>query len=185
MNQKLMLRTHWTCLNMFEHGEQSSECSSDESDDQVITDASEADEIEDELDETRQRYGLRKRCPFNDLQSFHAVYSFPPDVLHDLFEGMVAQDLCGIIKILDRPQEIKSFKGMKLPGKAVSVWTHIRNFGLIIHQLVQDFDDQVLGLGLELADIVERVTAVECRHYEIDGVRGENCKVLGSQEGSL
>ena len=107
---------------------------------------------------------------------------------------MIAQDLCGIIKILsgkgwfsldqynnalrkhefksfernDRPQEMKSFKGMKLPGKAVSVWTHIRNFGIIIHQLVQDFDDQVLGLGLELADIVERVTAVECRHYEID-----------------
>ena len=63
---------------------------------------------------------------------------------------------------------MKSFKGMKLPGKAVSVWAHIRNFGIIIHQLVQDFDDQVLGLGLELADIVERVTAVECRHYAID-----------------
>ena len=61
-------------LDLFEHGEQSSEGSSDESDDQVITDASEADEIEDELDENRQRFGLRKRCPFNDLQSFHAVY---------------------------------------------------------------------------------------------------------------
>ena len=193
-------------LDLFEHGEESSDSSSDESDQEDMDDdqpSSEADEVEDGHNtDNRGRYGLRKRCPFNDLQSFHAVYSFPPDVLHDLFEGVVAQDLCGIIKILsekgwfslddynnalkkqefksferdDKPQEIKSFKAKKLPGKAVSVWTHLRNFGFLIHQFVGDFDDQVLVLGLELADIVERVTAVECRQYEIDVLEE---KILG------
>jgi hypothetical protein len=68
---------------------------------------SESDELPDETEETevRNNFGLRKRCPFNILQSFHAVYNFPPDLLHDLHEGVIAQDLCGIIKILSSSSE--------------------------------------------------------------------------------
>ena len=184
-------------LNLFETRDETSDEEFDESDHDDDSQRSE-DEADDSGDsdegEVRNRYGLRKRCPFNSLQAFHAVYGFPPDVLHDLFEGSFSQDLCGVIKILsdkgwfsldeynnslkkqdfksfersDRPQEIKSFKQMKLPGKAVSVWTHIRNFGFIIQPFVMDYDDQVLALATEIGDIVERVTAVEIRQYEID-----------------
>ena len=42
---------------------------------------------EEEDEERKEMYGLRHRCPFNSLQAFHAVYSFPPDILHDLMEG--------------------------------------------------------------------------------------------------
>ena len=39
------------------------------------------------LGESDSSYGLRFRCPLNSLQSFHAVVSFPPDMLHDILEG--------------------------------------------------------------------------------------------------
>lgn len=44
--------------------------------------------------------GINSECPLNCLQSFHSVRSFPPDVLHDIFEGVVPEDLLGIIRIL-------------------------------------------------------------------------------------
>ena len=192
-------------LNLFEAGEDfgegeldesKSECSDDETQEDSDGD-SENDSDDPENDEgtgNRNRYGLRKRCPFNQLEAFHAIFSFPPDVLHDIFEGVVAQDLCGVIKILsamgwfdldqynqslkrinyksfernDRPQELKGLKGMKLPGKAVSLWTHIRNFAFIIKPFIKDFESQVLALGLKLAEIVERVTADKFELYEVD-----------------
>ena len=154
-------------------------------------DANENDD--DEADERRSTYGLRERCPFNSLQSFHAVYGFPPDLLHDLFEGVIAQDLCGIIKILsnqdwftiveynqalqdhpfkyyevnDKPQPVNP-KGMKLPGKAVSLWLHQRCFGMVIQKFVQDYDDDVLCLGMKLSDLTERLTASQFQEYEVD-----------------
>ena len=140
------------------------------------------------------RFGLRKCCPLNELNAFHAVYGFPPDLLHDLFEGVVAQDLLGVIKILshegwftlldynssikrqdfksyernDKPELIKTFKAHKLSGKAVSIWTHLRNFGFIIKPFVLDIDHMALSLGLSLASIVERLAAAEIREYEVD-----------------
>ena len=162
--------------------------------DSVSSDAIEDDDEDVENDGSKSRYGLREKCPFNELQAFHATYGFPPDALHDLFEGVVAQDLCGCIKILsdkgwfnleeyngslrkqtyksyernDKPQEIKNMKAVKLPGKAVSLWTHMRNFGFIVKPFVKDTNDEVLALVIKLADIVERLTAVEFRLYEIE-----------------
>ena len=186
-------------MNLFGPREESS----DEEQDEIDNDESENDDTDDDTQDSEEemenpgdggRHGLKKRCPFNELDSFHAIYGFPPDILHDIFEGVVAQDLCGVIKILseegwfqleeyntslkkqeyksfersDKPQEIKSFKAMKLPGKAVAIWTHIRNFAFIIKPFVKDYENQVLALGLKLAEIVERVTAVEIRHYEVE-----------------
>ena len=34
-------------------------------------------------------HGLRGNCPFNSLQSFHAVRNFPSDLMHDFFEGFI------------------------------------------------------------------------------------------------
>lgn len=42
-------------------------------------------------------YGVKGTCPLTDaLQYFHAVTGYPPDILHDLLEGVVpvAIDLC-------------------------------------------------------------------------------------------
>ena len=46
--------------------------------------ATENPELEEENED---QFGLREVCPFNALQSFHAVYSLPPDSLHDILEG--------------------------------------------------------------------------------------------------
>ena len=110
-------------------------------------------------------------------------------------EGVVTQDLNGGIKILvrkgwfsiedynrrlsnfkfwsyeasDRPQELTE-KSKKLPGKACSIWVHIRNFPLLISNLVKDDQDEVLALLLLLSDITARVTAMEFREHEIDAL---------------
>ena len=54
---------------------------------------------EENDDEYNRTFGLRMRYQFNQLQSFHCVLGFPPDCMHDLVEGVVAQDLFGVIKI--------------------------------------------------------------------------------------
>ena len=77
-----------------------------------------------------------------ELGNFHSTYSLPPDHMHDLLEGAVAEDLLVIIKILihkkyfsednynralksldlrkhdanDKPEEI-NVKSVKLKGK--------------------------------------------------------------------
>ena len=61
-----------------------------------------------------------------------------------------------------------SKKVSKLRGKAVSQWVHIRNFPLIVRTLMKDLEDPVLLLGLQLHEIVERLTAQEFLPYEID-----------------
>ena len=57
-------------------------CSSDSEDDDSDRDVAEESSFESE-----SGYGLRMRCPLNTLQAFHAVFSFPPDMLHDILEG--------------------------------------------------------------------------------------------------
>ena len=61
-----------------------------------------------------------------------------------------------------------SKKVSKLRGKAVSHWVHLRNFPLILRTLVKDSEDPVLVWGLQLHEIVERLTAQEFLPYEID-----------------
>ena len=70
----------------------------------------------------------------------------------------------------DKPQLIVNKKAHKLPGKAVSIWLHMRSFGMIIQNLVPDFDfeDEVFLLAMGLSKITERLTASEFRDYEID-----------------
>ena len=146
--------------------------------------------------EIEERFGLRYRCSFNELKSFHAVISFPPDLLHDLLEGVVAQDLCGFIKIMtlkglftleqynetlkehhfrsyeinDKPQPIVNNKAQKLPGKAVSIWLNMRSFGMIVNSMPNPIDenDEVFTISMKLAEITERLTATEFREYEIE-----------------
>ena len=132
--------------------------------------------------------------------------SFPPDFLHDVLEGVVPQDLFGIIKILvkkvwftiqeynqslnkyrsgsnDKPQEVpKKTTKMKLVGKAVSHWVHIGYFGLIISGFVQDSSDPVLALGMQLLELTERLTAEQFRLYEIDVIEEKVIEYLEARK---
>ena len=185
---------------------------SDDSSDEYLNDEfyPESEEEEDEDDGSslvKTRYGLRSRCPLNQLQSFHAVLGFPPDCMHDLLEGVVAQDLNAGIKILikkgwfsleeynlklkglgypsyessDRPQEVPK-KARKLSGKACSLWVHIRNFPLIVKNLVQDQNDEVFIFLLQLVDITARITAQEFRSYEIDVLEDKVIEFLDARK---
>ena len=47
-------------------------------------------DTDDEGDESsRSSSGIKARCPFNVLSTFHAVKSLPMDVMHDLLEGNI------------------------------------------------------------------------------------------------
>ena len=60
------------------------------------------DSDEDEIREKINLRGVKAVCPLNTLSSFHSVTSFPPDILHDVMEGVIPEDLLGIIRILSR-----------------------------------------------------------------------------------
>ena len=49
----------------------------------------EEDDSDDDAGLANRDYGLRRRCPLNQLQAFHAVLSFPPDCMHDWLEGVI------------------------------------------------------------------------------------------------
>ena len=54
----------------------------------------------DEEIESGLMFGVKHECPLNCLDAFHSIGGFPPDCLHDLLEGVVSQDLLGVIRIL-------------------------------------------------------------------------------------
>ena len=152
--------------------------------------------ISDSDNEDREDWGVKSKCPLNKLSSFHSVGSMPPDLMHDLLEGIVPEDLLSIIKALsargwftidaynerlrklgwqsyesrDRPESVVSGgkSASKLKGKAISQWVHLRNFPVLIEPFVQDKDDPVLALALKLHEVTERVTAGEFYEYEIE-----------------
>ena len=69
----------------------------------------------------------------------------------------------------DKPESVpESMKVKKLIGKAVSNWTHLRNFPLLIRKFIKDKDEPALVLGLQLHEIVERITANEFRMFEVN-----------------
>lgn len=79
---------------IYEIGDDFGTQDSDESDESEL---SEDDDSEDEISDNR---GIKLACPLNVLENFHSVTSFPPDLLHDHFEGVIAEDLLSIIKCL-------------------------------------------------------------------------------------
>ena len=162
----------------------------------LSSDSSSSNESDSE-ESSGVNYGLRSRCVFNELEAFHCVTSMPPDCLHDLFEGVLAQDLLGIIRVFhqklwfsvkdynkvlkrfplspqessNRPQEVPLNSSVKkLNGKAVSIWCHMRLFMLVLYlnNWIKDENDEVLKLAILLSDITLRVTAEEFQEYEID-----------------
>ena len=118
-------------------------------------------------------------------------------IYFDRFSGVIPTDLLSIIRALvydghfsfidynnalerfnffsyegeNKPCPVPSSlskKVTKLSGKAMSHWTHIRNFPLIVKNWMKDVDDPILELGLLLHEIIERLTAQEFLPFEID-----------------
>ena len=180
--------------NLFNEYEEPSGESEDDSD--ANSHYSSSDEVDDDRD-GNINHGLKSKCVFNQLKAFHCVTSMPPDCLHDLFEGVVAQDLLAIIRILqnkkwytlaeyndvlkrfpvssqeasNKPQMVPvSTSTKKLNGKAVSIWCHLRFFLPMLHQnlLIQDPDDDILKLAVLLTEVTQRITAEKFEFYEVN-----------------
>ena len=48
-----------------------------------------------------QQYGVKRSCPPSEsLEHFHVVNGYPPDLLHDLLEGVVPAELALCLKAL-------------------------------------------------------------------------------------
>ena len=143
----------------------------------------------------REQWGMSSNCPLNRLSSFHSVNGLPSDLLHDLFEGVIPEDLLSAIRVLsskkwfsfaeynnrlksmgwksykayDKPESLVDSKNTKKRrGKACSQWVHMRNFPLIVEPFIRDRNDPVLMLALKLHDLTERITAPEFYSYEIE-----------------
>ena len=77
--------------NLFNEGDLQE--SDGEEDDTSLVDSDEEEVEDSEIsgESDMNTFGLRKRCPLNQLAAFHAVTGLPPDVMHDLMEGVISQ----------------------------------------------------------------------------------------------
>lgn len=132
-------------------------------------------------------YGVKKGCPLTDkLKYFHFVTGYPPDVLHDLFEGIIPLEvaLClnvfikkryfTLIKLnelitqfpykgtdkIDHPQPIPlHFASCKsIGGNAAENWTLLRLLPFIIGVKIP-FDEPAWQVLMTLKDITELVVS--------------------------
>ncbi len=152
-------------------------------------------------------YGVRGSCPLTDaLQHFHAVTGYPPDILHDLLEGIVPAELCLCLSEMiekkyislesvnhaiknfaytfsdktNRPQQIpKAFatKGT-IGGNGHENWTLLRLLPLLIGDDVPEGDTSWEILML-LKDIVELAVASKHTEESIDFLK---CKITEHRE---
>ncbi len=152
-------------------------------------------------------YGVRGSCPLTDaLQNFHAVTGYPPDILHDLLEGIVPAELCLCLSEMikkkyislesvnhaiknfaytfsdktNRPQQIpKAFatKGT-IGGNGHENWTLLRLLPLLIGDDVPEGDTSWEILML-LKDIFELAVASKHTEESIDFLK---CKITEHRE---
>ncbi|XP_043481648.1 uncharacterized protein LOC122510809 [Leptopilina heterotoma] len=128
--------------------------------------------------------GIKSRCIFNSLFSFHIVKNLMVDIMHDLFEGVCHYDLCAILDYLiffrqfftlqTLNERIQNFnygpdygnkptlitrdhiRGEKLKMSASEMMFFVRNFGLMVGDLVPDNDEgwKLYKVLIEILDFV-------------------------------
>ncbi|XP_076324162.1 uncharacterized protein LOC143232498 [Tachypleus tridentatus] len=128
--------------------------------------------------------GVKFDSVLNKLQHFHVTNpGLPPCLGHDLFEGIVKEDLHLILNYLVRAEwfdydylnkkiQTYKFKGSDandkppftlssktVSGHAVQVWVLLRFFPLLIHGKIDDHNNEVWQLLLLLRQIVELICA--------------------------
>lgn len=132
-------------------------------------------------------YGVKRACPLTEnLRHFHFVKGYPPDILHDLFEGIVPSELARCLSIfinnkyltlselndlikkfpfkfsdvVDRPQPIpENFASRcSIGGNSHENWALIRSLPLLIGSKIP-CDDPAWQILMKLKDIVELTMA--------------------------
>ncbi|XP_034087444.1 uncharacterized protein LOC117556249 isoform X1 [Gymnodraco acuticeps] len=131
--------------------------------------------------------GVKKQCVLTEhLSHFHVTTGYPPDIVHDLFEGVVPVELARCMSLLiskkyftferlntliqtfpykwgdrtNRPHAIpRSFTSRNtIGGNAHENWTLIRLLPFVIGHILPE-DEPAWQLILDLKDIVELVVA--------------------------
>ena len=128
-------------------------------------------------------FGIKYKSPFIN-GSFHVVEGLPPDIMHDLLEGLVPYELALILKVLigkcyfsledlnhcisswpygsldkaNKPVEIAASFGESIKQNAGRTWCLLRLLPLMVGPKIPT-DDEHWNLFLALKDIVEIVFA--------------------------
>ncbi|XP_034546085.1 uncharacterized protein LOC117817472 isoform X1 [Notolabrus celidotus] len=152
--------------------------------------------------------GVKRDCVLNRLSYFHCITGFPPDLLHDLLEGIVPLELCLCLKKFigkkyftlhhlntviqrfpykfsdktNRPQKLseKVLVSETIGGNGHENWTLLRLLPLLIGDVVPENDDAWCVI-LELKDIVELLassTFTEESLCYLEGKISEHRKLL-------
>jgi hypothetical protein len=132
-------------------------------------------------------YGVTGPSPFSSLSFFNPVTFFPPDILHDVLEGLVSINVAIVLKHLIRKKmlTVKGFndrlskfkfgkadaldkfgplpldfvtKDKSVCGKAVENWTMFRLLSLVVGDVVP-FDDEFWHMHLLCREICEMILA--------------------------
>ncbi|XP_047186147.1 uncharacterized protein LOC118292452 [Scophthalmus maximus] len=147
-----------------------------------------------------QTYGVKRACPLTEnVEHFHAITGYPPDILHDILEGIVPTELSLCLKDLidkgyftlemlnqairyfnytftdktDQPQE-KGFSAKRtIAGNAHENWCLIRLLPFLIGHCVPE-GDNTWEIVMLLKDVVE--LAVAPRHTE-ETLHFLDCKI--------
>lgn len=151
-----------------------------------------------------KRYGVKGGLCIDSLEHFHVVRGYPPDILHDLLEGIVPVELSLCISDMiskkyftietlnhamktfeyafhdktDRPQPIAhgfSTKGT-IGGNGHENWALLRLLPLIIGHKVPE-GDNAWNILLLLKDIVELAVATKHTESVQESVHFLDCKV--------
>ena len=157
-----------------------------------------AQKAEDEGGGSVETFGIKGKCVFNKLKSFHCVLQMPPCLGHDFYEGCFALDMQFYLDYLintekliseeefnqklknislsardsnNRPKPFKTRrpkKNTKYEGNAGS----LRVLGRIVPMLLSSELDgsQVGNLIIKLEEVSELITAPKLTRYEIDNI---------------
>ncbi|XP_064638338.1 uncharacterized protein LOC135494351 [Lineus longissimus] len=126
-------------------------------------------------------YGVKKDSPLNALKHYHVAEGLPPDLAHDIFEGVACElivlvvnysckkgffslkSLNKAIRNLDYGEPDKSTKHSEMSEEiskfavkqtACQTWCLLRLFGILVGEGVPH-DDDVWGLLLDLQELVD------------------------------
>ena len=133
-------------------------------------------------------YGIKANSCLNSLSYFHAVDGFPPDLAHDLFEGIAIDILTNIMSRLietsqltlvtinsaiknfeyceidkqNKPQEVKVISPAKFKIKqtACEMWNLVRLAPLILGEYVE-IENDCWNLLILFCQLTERLCALE------------------------
>lgn len=160
-----------------------------------------------ETNETEDNYGVKRSCVLSDhLSFFHPITGFPPDVLHDLFEGVVPVELAQCLKGLiskkyfmleelnkailcfpyqhsdkvDRPHPVpQNFASLgTIGGNGHENHTLLRPLPVLIGFRVPE-GDKIWEILMELKDIVELAV---CHSFTDDTIQYMASKILDHRQ---